>query len=200
MNISDLFSKATLLRTAAGAAVVFLFTCAAICWDGLNDHIGKADVGVVLGTKVERNGRPSPAMRARLDEAVRLFRAGDFGTVIVSGGFGKEGYDEATVMKTYLLGRQVPEGAIVVDSHGDTTEATARNSVRWMREHSAKSALLISQYYHLSRTRLAFERCGVARPYTAHARLFLLRDIYAIPRDAIGYYAYWVLDRRCGRR
>ncbi len=194
MNLRQLISRALFVRAGFVVVVVLGVTAIAISWDGLHDRIGKADVGVVLGTKVERDGKPSPAMRARLDEAIRLYRQGYFRTVLVSGGFGKEGFDEATVMKRYLVARQIPEAAIVVDSHGDTTEATAQNSARWMLEHHASSALVVSQYYHLSRTRLAFERCGVAKVYSAHGRLFLWRDVYAVPRDVVGYYSYWAFD------
>ena len=79
---------------------IFVLTAAAICFDGLNDMLGHADVAVVLGTKVEPDGNPSPAMAARLDEAVALLHT--FDRIIVSGGTGREGYDEAKVMKAYL--------------------------------------------------------------------------------------------------
>jgi vancomycin permeability regulator SanA len=177
--------------------MVFVVTATAISVDGLHDRIGKADVGVVLGTKVERNGTPSLAMARRLDEAVKLYRQGDFATVIVSGGQGREGYDEASVMRTYLLGHNIPAAAIIADHHGNNTEATARNTTAWMRAHGYSRVLLMSQFYHLPRSRLAFERCGMPAQYASHARLFSWHDAYAVSREVVGYYAYLAFDRGC---
>ena len=182
-----------------GAMIIgaFVALAAAISVDGLHDRLGKADVGVVLGTKVGRDGTPSIALAARLDEAVALYRQGYFPAVIVSGGLGREGYDEATVMKAYLVRRGLPDAAIVVDSRGVNTKATAHDSAEWMAAHGARTALVVSQYYHLSRSRLAFQRCGVETVYAAHARLFLWRDVYAVSRDALGFVGYLLADRGC---
>jgi vancomycin permeability regulator SanA len=172
------------------AAALLLVTSVAITVDGLRDRVGKADVGVVLGNKVETNGMPSARLAARLDKAVELYRRGDFPAVIVSGGRGREGYDEGVVMRDYLIGKGIPAASIIVDLHGDTTMRTAENSAAIMRTRGYRSAFLISQYFHISRTRLAFKRCGIDPTYNAHARYFEARDLFSIPRDAIGYLSY----------
>jgi len=177
------------------AVVLLLVTSLAICVDGLRDRIGKADVGVVLGNKVETNGMPSARLAARLDKAVELYRRREFPVVIVSGGRGREGYDEGIVMRDYLIGKGVPAASIIVDLHGDTTMRTAENGAAIMRTRGYRSAFLISQYFHISRTRLAFSRCGIDATYNAHARYFEARDLLAIPRDAIGYVSYLVFAR-----
>jgi vancomycin permeability regulator SanA len=177
------------------AAALLLVTSLAICIDGLRDREGRADVGVVLGNKVETSGMPSARLAARLDKAVELYRRGDFPVVIVSGGRGREGYDEGVVMRGYLIGKGVPAASIIVDLHGDTTMRTAENSAAIMRTHGYRSAFLISQYFHISRTRLAFSRCGIDATYNAHARHFEARDLFAVPRDAIGYLSYLAFAR-----
>ena len=179
------------------AVVLLLVTSLAICVDGLRDRIGKADVGVVLGNKVETNGMPSARLAARLDKAVELYRRREFPVVIVSGGRGREGYDEGMVMRDYLIGKGVPAASIIVDLHGDTTMRTAENGAAIMRTRGYRSAFLISQYFHISRTRLAFSRCGIDATYNAHARYFEARDLLSIPRDAIGYLSYLAIAR-CG--
>jgi len=160
-------------------------------------YVGKADVGVVLGNKVEPDGQPSLDLATRLDEAGDLYRQGYFPTVIVSGGVGPQGYDEPAAMRAYLVRQGVPEAAIVLDRGGANTRATAVDTARWMRAHGASRVLVISQFYHLSRSRLAFERCGVRTIYTAHGRRFSSRDVYGLGRDTVGYLAYWLTDRGC---
>jgi vancomycin permeability regulator SanA len=182
--------KRLLLAPLVLLPAAFLSGAALIVADGLRDDIRPADVAVVLGNTVESDGRPSARLRARLDKAVELYRGGLFGHVIVSGGVGAEGFNEAEVMKSYLVSRGVPEGSIVADGEGLTTSRTARNAARLMKERGWRSALVISQYFHISRTRLAVESYGVSPVYSAHAEYFELRDVYSIAREVIGYGAY----------
>lgn len=163
---------------------------ALIVADGLSDDIHPADVAIVLGNTVESDGRPSARLRARLDKAVELYCGGLFQHVIVSGGTGAEGFNEAEVMKSYLISQGVPEAHIIADGEGMTTSLTARNAARVMKEQRWQSALVISQYFHIPRTRLAIESYGVRPVYSAHAEYFELRDVYSIAREVIGYGAY----------
>lgn len=171
---------------------VFAACALAIVIDGLTDRDGRSDVAIVPGSKVYPSARPSPSLRARLDRALELYRAGQVGAVIVSGGTGVEGLDEARVMKVYLMAHGVPDGVILQDSAGVTTAATARNSAVLMRRHGLRTATVVTQYFHVSRTTLALRKAGVSVNATAHARLFELRDLYSIPREVVGYGLYLV--------
>lgn len=186
--------KKLLLAPLLLISVSFLSGAALIVADGLRDDIHPADVAIVLGNTVERDGRPSARLRARLDKAVELYRGGLFQHVIVSGGVGVEGFNEAEVMKSYLISQGVPEDCIIADGEGLTTSLTARNAAQVMKERGWQSALVISQYFHISRTRLAVESYGVRPVYSAHAEYFELRDVYSIAREVIGYGSY--LTRR----
>lgn len=168
----------------------FLFPAAAIVLDGLTDDAGKSDVAIVLGSKVEPDGRPSQRLAARLDRALELYRQGLVRHLIVSGGTGAEGFDEAKVMKSYLAARRVPAAAILVDSAGTTTWETARNSAALMRAHGFKSALIVTQYFHISRTRLALQKFGITTIHTAHPSYFEWRDLYSIAREVVGFASY----------
>jgi uncharacterized SAM-binding protein YcdF (DUF218 family) len=179
-----------ILRLSMGAAALFLAAALALVADGLVERLLPSDVAVVLGSKVFEDGTPSARLAARLDKAVRLFQSGLVRQVIVSGGTGVEGVDEAQAMKAYLVARQVPAERVWVDSEGVTTRATARNSAALMRAHGWRSALLVSQYFHLARTRLAFRQAGVDALGTAHAEFFEWRDLYSIPREVLGWAHY----------
>lgn len=166
-----------------------------VVFDGLHDNIGKADVGIVLGNKVETNGQPSNRLKSRLDKAVLLYNQGYFKYIIVSGGIGKEGFDEAQVMSDYLIEHKVPLNAIILDNNGNNTYLTAANARRIMEKRRLKSALIITQYYHISRTRLAFSKVGIEKVYSAHANFFELRDMYSLVREFVGYYKYLFVGR-----
>ena len=183
-------TKRVLLLTVVPIMLAFTFAAGLIMVDGLTDDIQAADVAIVPGNTIEKDGRPSARLRARLDQTVALYRQGLFRNVIVSGGVGSEGFDEAEVMKRYLVEKGVPEDRIHTDSGGANTYLTARNSARMMEENSWHSAIVVSQYFHIPRARLALKRSGVTRVFSAHARYFELRDVYSIAREVIGYGVY----------
>jgi vancomycin permeability regulator SanA len=173
-------------------AFVLLLPALLIVADGLADELQTADVAVVPGNTVGPDGRPSPRLRARLDKTVELYQKGFFPNIIVSGGVGVEGFDEAAVMRQYLIEQGIPAAAIYLDSAGLTTELTARNTAQLMKQHQWRSAMIVSQYFHLSRTKLAFAKNGIAPVYSAHADYFELRDLYSICREVIGYLSYYL--------
>lgn len=161
-----------------------------IVYDGLNDHIINADLIIVPGNKIEIDGTPSPRLKARLDKAAELFRQGKAKLVFVSGGTGAEGYDEAAVMSAYLIAQHIPASAIVMDNKGVNTISTARNASIFMQKHKLASALAVTQYFHVSRTKLALREMGIAEVGSAHAQYFELRDIYSLFRELPAYVYY----------
>lgn len=168
----------------------FIIHTAFIIIDGLNDELEPVDAAVVLGNKVELNGQPSERLQARLDKAVQLYDEGYFSLIIVSGGLGKEGYDEATVMKSYLVDKGIPDDRIIEDHDGYNSHMTAQNSSKIMKQSDLDSAMVITQYFHVSRTKLAFRKMDIKEVYAAHANIFEFRDIYSIVREFPAYYKY----------
>jgi len=169
----------------------FLVHSTIIIIDGLNDNVDRADMIVIFGNKVETNGLPSARLQSRLDRGIELYNHDYAPTIIVSGGFGKEGFDEGTVMKDYLLNNSIPEENIIVDSDGNNTYQTAKNVKKIMKSQNMTSVIIVTQYYHIARARLAFKRVGIEEIYSAHALMPPeLRDPYSVFREFVGYYAY----------
>lgn len=131
-----------------------------IITDGLNDDLLPTDVAVVLGNKVELTAEPSERLKARLAKAADLYEKGYFTLIIVSGGVGVEVFDEAVAMKNYLINQGIPELSILTDSNGYTTIMTAENTKRFKDELGIQSVTVISQYHHITRTKLAFKQIG----------------------------------------
>ncbi len=188
--------KRLALYTAVLLGAWFAIHTGVVLWVGFRDDLpAVADVAVVLGSKVERNGRPSPSLQARLEKGVKLYRSGVVNKVIVSGGLGKEGFEEADVMRAFLLEQGVPDQDILVDRGGYNTCQTALSTARVMQQNGWQSAIVVSQYYHLLRSRLAFRQAGVPSIYSAYAWVLDARDPYEIVREFVAYYVY--LGRGC---
>lgn len=171
--------------------IVLVVLAVALVADGLIDNVETSDVAIVLGSQVMPDGGPSPRLRARLDRAAELYQRGFVKHVIVSGGTGQEGYSEARVMADYLaMQKAVPRELIVLDETGSNTRATARNSAALMAERSMRSAVVVTQYFHITRSRWALKRAGIQVITAAHARFFEMRDIYSIAREVFALPVY----------
>lgn len=177
--------------------ILFILSGLMIVGDGLSDQIKKSDVAIILGSKVNADGSVSARLAARLNKGIELYKKGVFPYIIVSGGVGTNGLDQATIMKAYLVAHQIPANVIIADNKGKNTQATAGNSVVLMRNYNFKNVLLISQYYHISRARLAFKHCGITPVATAHANFFELRDFYSTGREVVGFYDYLLRRNNC---
>lgn len=179
-----------LLIVVASLFIWFIIHTAFVIIDGLNDELRPVDAAVVLGNKVEDSGQPSERLKARLDTSVELYDRGYFTFIIVSGGIGKEGFDEAKVMKSYLIDKGIPEDKIIEDNNGYNSYMTAQNTSKIMDELELDSVMVITQYFHVSRTKLAFRKMDFKEVYSAHAKIFEFRDIYSIIREFPAYYKY----------
>jgi uncharacterized SAM-binding protein YcdF (DUF218 family) len=179
-----------LLRALVLALALFSIACGLVVALGLRDRPGPADVGIVLGTELAADGSPSWRLAARLDRGLEAWRAGLVPVLIVSGGRDRSGWDEAPAMRRYLVERGVPDSCVVVDPHGRNTWLTARNARAWMDAHGARRALVVSQYFHLLRCRLAFARHGLPDVLTACPRGFEPRDLLATAREVPALVKY----------
>lgn len=164
-------------------AGLYLLTAAGIVAYGLDDEIARADVIVVPGNTIAPDGSPSPRLRARLDAALGLYREGAAPVILVSGGVGVEGFDEAASMAAYLHAHRVPAAAIVLDPAGVDTTATALHTAAYLRAHGGRTALVATQYFHVARTQLLLGREGVDVVGTVHARYVEFRDVWSVARE-----------------
>ncbi|MEE4888126.1 YdcF family protein [Pseudomonas alliivorans] len=182
-----------LLRTLAiSLPMLFMLVAGAIVTEGLSDTAKTSDVAIVLGSQVLPDGVPSERLKARLDRAEALYRQGLVSHIIVSGGTGKEGFSEAAVMADYLVEHgRIARYAILLDEQGNTTRDTAINSAGIMNSQGFTSAVVVTQYFHITRSQYALKQAGVTQVSTAHARYFEWRDLYSIAREVVALPAYW---------
>ena len=125
------------------------------------DEREPADAIVVLGA-AQYNGRPSPVLRARLDHALELWNERLASAIVVTGGVGRgDTESEADVGRRYLLARQVPDSALIVQPQGRSTEASMRAVAAWLGDRGRRRAILVSDPFHMLRLRLEARRNGL---------------------------------------
>ena len=92
-----------------------------VWWASRGDGARPAEAIVVLGA-AQYDGRPSPALRSRLEHALALYERGLAPTIVVTGGRQQgDRFTEATSGYNYLRGRGVPDEAIRKEVKGRTT-------------------------------------------------------------------------------
>ncbi len=171
----------------------FLGHIAFIIIDGITDDNKQADVIVVLGEKVNKDGVPSVRLKSRLDKALEVYNKGLADKIIVSGGADdKNGINEAVVMRDYLISNNVSSKNIIVDENSDSTFDTAENTKNIMEKNNFESVVIVSQYFHITRAKLAFRKYDIEQIYSDCSYIVDLRDLYSIPREFIAYYYYLI--------
>lgn len=171
--------------------LTFLVHEIVIISDGLiDDHNPKANVAVVLGSKVNIDGSLSMRLKARLDRGLKLYRDSLVSEIYVSGGLGYEGHYEGSVMAEYLISQGVPKGRVKIDNKGVNTRATAVNFAKDYPSES--SAVVVSQYFHITRCKLAFRQVGIENVKGVHCDFFERRDAHSVIREFVAFYKYLI--------
>jgi Uncharacterized membrane protein len=173
-------------------AILGVAVCGAVLvWSGGRDRLIEAEVAVILGNQVYRNGQPAPRLAARLDKGLELYRTGRVKTLIVSGGVGRSRVDEARAMAAYLRQRGVPGRDIVIDSLGANTWRTAVFTAEYLKDKRLDSVIVVSQAFHVPRSAMALKAAGCPRVGQASPDYWELRDIYSILREMPAMVVYW---------
>lgn len=127
----------------------------------LLDEAQPADAIIVLGA-AEYRGKPSPVLEARLNHALFLYLKGMAPRIITTGGAGGDPvFTEGSVGRAYLTDRGIPPEAIVVEREGESTAQSVAAVVEIMRRMNLKSAIVVSDGYHIFRVKKMLESSGL---------------------------------------
>lgn len=118
----------------------------------------EAPVALVLGAAVQPDGKPSPYLKARLDLAHELYRAGKVKVILVSGDNGTEHYNEPDTMRNYLIAAGVPAKHVVADYAGFDTYDSC---VRATKIFGVTKLTVVTQSYHLMRAVATCRALGI---------------------------------------
>ena len=152
---------------------------------------------VIFGAAVLPDGKPSGALRRRVETALAQARGQTDTWFIPSGGIGRHGPSEASVMASVLRESGVPDNRILLEETArDTLSSVLAVKQLIRREGLAGPVLAATSAYHLPRCLLLLCLAGMAaRPCPptrapAAARFWKrwywrLREIPAIPYDTI---------------
>lgn len=170
----------------------FLIHAIFITIDGLNDSDGKGDVAIVLGNRVFSDGTLASWTQGRVDKALELFKEGKVRKIFVSGGLGVEDhYPEGKAMKEYLVKHGVPDSLVIADNGGLNTYLTAKDFLEWNKDKNFDTAIIVSQFYHITRTRYILRKLGYKGEIeSASSEVYRWQDILGTAREVPAFYKY----------
>jgi uncharacterized SAM-binding protein YcdF (DUF218 family) len=146
-----------LLLTALSLLALVALVCGLIVIQGRTDESRRCDqraacTAIVLGA-AQWNGAPSPVLRARLDHALALHRSGRVSQIILTGGVGPgDTLSEAAAGKRYLVERNLPESALLLEEQGTTTWESLRLAADLARADGGGLVMVISDPFHMLRS------------------------------------------------
>jgi uncharacterized SAM-binding protein YcdF (DUF218 family) len=142
------------------------------------DQAQPAGAIVVFGA-AEYDGRPSPVLRARLEQALTLYRQGLAPFVITLGGSDGEQHSEGGVGHDFMVAHGIPESQIIAETQSANTEESAKRLAAIARENHITSIIAVSDGTHLFRIHALCQSYGltvftsprvVGRPVSAWER------------------------------
>ncbi len=138
----------------AGMALLLGYFCVTFVQVWIDSHRNDpvtAQAIVVLGA-AQYNGKPSPALEARLAHALGLWKRGLAPLVVVTGGRQPgDRFTEATAGYDYLRARGVPDAAILMEVQGASTYESLAAASRFLHARRIERVLLVSDDYHNAR-------------------------------------------------
>ena len=143
---------------------------------------------LVFGNKVNSDGSLSKRLQARLNEALEQSQQHPEAKLIVSGGFGKEGFFEGDKMAEYLMAKGIENQRIIIDNEGITSLASIQNFKEQFGIES--KVLFVSQFYHLRRIEILADNLELSAFESVAPTYFEWRDFYSLFREFFAIYKY----------
>ena len=185
-------AAAAVLVVTAGVCAL-LFPVAQVFFFGKTDYRRPADVAVVFGAQVHENGLASTSLNDRMTTADPLYKDHLVKRILVSGGVGDSGYNEALVMRDIAVKAGVPAHDVVVDSNGVSTNATVADTVPFFGADGWTRILAVSQFYHLPRIKLAYQRAGWnVLTVPAGTSTPIPQTPYSVVREIPAFWVYYL--------
>jgi len=160
---------------------------------GLRPFKGKADVAIVLGNQVYKDGTLSPWLRGRVDAALNLYQNKQVKKIFVSGGIGDTKFPEGDGMRNYLVQKGVPDSVIIVDNLGDNSYHTAKNFITLNEKEHFDAAVVVSSYYHILRCKYIIKKLGYENVASDYSRSFFWQDMIGLVREFPAFYKYMLV-------
>jgi uncharacterized SAM-binding protein YcdF (DUF218 family) len=162
---------------------------------GQNNQVRQADVIIVLGSGLRRDGSAGDALYRRSRWAAQVWQNGYAPYIICTGGVSEEqSRSEASACQELLVDYDVPADVIYLEETSRSTEENAANARAIMEQHDWREAIIVTDSFHAFRAHWIFNSAQVTNypspvptnwvRVTWYVR-FMTREIIALHWQAI---------------
>ncbi len=169
-------------------------------WRAANNPIVRsADVIVVLGA-AQLDGRPGDALKARLNEAKRIYTLG-LAPLIITVGAGAPGdrTTEAASGKAWLRSKGIASKNIIAIAEGRDTLGSTKAYVSVMKKRMVSDVIIVTDPFHCQRAMVMADDQGVVStcsPVQTGPNVISQSGYRYLLREAGAYLAYITVGRR----
>ncbi len=158
---------------------------------------------VIFGAAVWPDGGPSPSLRRRVAYGRQAAQDDLKALVLCSGGVGRHGPSEASLMADLLIQAGIDPARIALDEQSRDTMENVAAAAAFIRDEALEGAVVCTDGYHVPRVRMLLRAAGVA------SRVGPVRTSYAgtrrhwlrmVAREVLAYPYDWVLALIARRR
>jgi len=123
-------------------------------------QLKRADLIVVLGNPVNKDGTIGITQKSRVEAGVDLYEKGLADKILFTGGAAVNRFVESDVMKQFALNRGVPSKDLLTETRSINTIQNAFYSNQIMQGKKVDSIILVTSAYHTLRARHIFKKYG----------------------------------------
>lgn len=160
--------------------------------------VRSADYAVVMGA-AQYDGRPSDALEARLQEALRIYKSGLVKKIVTVGSKAPgDKYTEAAAGRSWLIAHGVSKSSAISIPVGRNTIDSTAGYVDYFKKNGIKDVIVVTDPYHCKRATYIAQDKGVdATCSPAKSGPFDLKNssLHYLWREGNAYIAYRTLEK-----
>lgn len=160
--------------------------------------VRSADYAVVMGA-AQYDGRPSDALEARLQEALRIYKAGLVKKIVTVGSKAPgDKYTEAAAGRNWLLARGISKSNVISIPIGRSTIDSTVGYSDYFKKNGIKEVVIVTDPYHCKRTTYIAQDKGInATCSPVKSGPFDLKNssLHYLWREGNAYIAYRTLEK-----
>lgn len=169
-----------------------------VWWEAHYPTKRSAEFAVVMGA-AQYDGRPSDALEARLQEALRIFNA-DLVEKIVTVGAGAPGdrFTEARAGRNWLIENGVPRSKTIEIASGTNTINSTKAYVEYFKKNNIKEIIVVTDPYHCKRSIYIAKDLGIkatCSPVKNGPYSLKNSSLHYLWREGGAYLAYRTLEQ-----
>lgn len=139
---------------------VICFFVSDIVFTSNTAQLKRADLIVVLGNPVNKDGTIGITQKSRVKAGVDLYEKGLADKILFTGGAAVNRFVESDVMKQFALNRGVPSKDVLIETRSINTIQNAFYSNQIIQGQNVDSIILVTSAYHTLRAKFVFKKYG----------------------------------------